>query len=105
VKVRREGRFVIGGIVEREDGWSLLMGAVEDGQLVYRGLCHWGVGRQLAEALTGNGLVRSMSPFAERVPVRGVIWLEPRLLADVTYAEVMPRRLRAPVFRGLAVAK
>jgi hypothetical protein len=37
------------------------------------------------------------------VPVRGVTWLEPQLMADVTYGNVTPAGvLRAPVFRGFA---
>jgi bifunctional non-homologous end joining protein LigD len=42
-KVRREGRFVVGGVVERSEGWSLLLGSVQSGRLVYRGLVHFGV--------------------------------------------------------------
>lgn len=103
--MRREGHFLIGGVVERDEGFSLLLGAVEGKSLTYRGLVHWGVGRQLAEALTSNGLVRSTSPFSERVPARGVTWLEPRLLAEVSYAEVMQGRLRAPVFRGVVAPR
>jgi len=49
-----------------------------------------------------NGLVRSTSPFSERVPLKGVTWLNPRLTAQVSYAEVMEGgKLRAGVFRGL----
>jgi bifunctional non-homologous end joining protein LigD len=100
-KVRREGRFIVGGLVERREGWSLLLGSVQDGRLLYRGLVHFGVGQRLADALKGNGLVRSTSPFAERIPERGVIWLEPKLVAEVGYAEIMHGgALRATVFRG-----
>ena len=49
-----------------------------------------------------NGLVRSTSPFSEPVPLKGVTWLNPRLTAKVSYAEVMEGgKLRAGVFRGL----
>jgi bifunctional non-homologous end joining protein LigD len=102
-KVRREGHFIVGGVVERSEGWSLLLGAVESGRLSYRGLVHFGVGRRLADALASNGLVRSSSPFSERIPIRGVTWLDPRLVAEVSYAEAIPGGgLRAPVFRGFA---
>jgi bifunctional non-homologous end joining protein LigD len=104
-KVRREGRFAVGGVVKRAEGWSLLLGEVDDGALRYRGLVHFGVGGKLAEALTANGLVRSTPPFAERVPVRGAIWLEPYLTAEISYAEILPGGcLRAGVFRGFATA-
>ena len=62
---------------------------------------HFGVGQRLADALKGNGLVRSTSPFTERIPERGVIWLEPKLVVEVGYAEVMHGgALRAALFRG-----
>ena len=34
---------------------------------------------------------------------REVKWLEPRLLAEVTFAEIVDGRLRAPAYRGLIV--
>jgi ATP-dependent DNA ligase len=47
--------------------------------------------------------MRSTSPFSVRVPVRGVTWFDPRLVAEVTYSDVTPAGvLRAPVFRGFA---
>jgi hypothetical protein len=94
-------RFLVGGVVERVEGWSLLLGSVERRQLRYRGLVHWGVGRRLAEALTTNGLVRSTSPFADRVPLRGVTWLEPRLVADVSYANMTANGLRSAGVPGV----
>ncbi len=101
VKLRHDGHFVVGGVVERTEGWSLLLGTVERRRLRYRGLVHWGVGRRLAEALTSNGLVRSTSPFWDRVPLRRVTWLEPRLVAEVSHANMTANGLRAPVFRGV----
>jgi hypothetical protein len=101
--VRREGHFIVGGVVERTAGWSLLLGTIQSGGLRYRSLVHFGVGRRLADALASNGLVRPTSPFSERVPVRGVTWLDPRLEAEVTYGDVTPAGvLRAPVCRGFA---
>ena len=73
----------------------------QSGRLVYRGLVHFGVGQRLAEVLKGNGLVRATSPFSERIPERRVTWLEPRPIAEVSYAEIMRGgALRAAVFRG-----
>jgi hypothetical protein len=47
-------------------------------------------------------LLGAPSPFAERVTVRGVIWLEPHLTAEISYAEILPGGcLRAGVFRGV----
>ncbi len=93
----------MGGVVGRTEGWSLLLGTIQSGGLRYRGLTHFGVGRRLADALASNGQVRATSPYSERVPVRGVMWLDPRLVAEVTYSDVTPAGvLRAPVFRGFA---
>ena len=102
-KVRQEDQFIIGGVVERSEGFSLLLGTIEGEQLRYCGLVHWGVGRRLADAFVANGLVRARSPFSSRVPVRGVTWLEPRLVAAVSFTHAIPGGgLRAPVFRGFA---
>jgi ATP-dependent DNA ligase len=102
-KVRQEGEFLVGGVVKRMEGWSLLVGSVSGDQLVYRGLIHFGVGRKLADALKANGLVRSTSPFSEKITERRVTWLEPRLTASVTYTEILPQgRLRAGSGRLLA---
>jgi ATP-dependent DNA ligase len=43
--------------------------------------------------------------FAERVragrlALREVMWLEPHVVAEIRYAEIVQDRLRAPVFRG-----
>jgi bifunctional non-homologous end joining protein LigD len=104
-KVRQEGRFVVGGVVERSEGWSLLLGSVLDGRLLYRGLVHFGVGKRLADALAANGLVRSSSPFSERITERGVKWLEPRLTVEVTYTHIMSTgALRAPLLRGFVTS-
>jgi hypothetical protein len=56
---------------------------------------------KFADALISNGLVRSTPPFSEKVPVKGVTWLEPRLTPEVSYAEILHGgSLRAGVFRG-----
>ncbi len=104
-KVRHEGQFVVGGILWREEGGSLLVGSPEGNELRYRGLVHFGVGRKLADALIANGLVRSTSPFSEKVPLKGVTWLDPKLAAEISYAEILKGgRLRAGVFRGFVGA-
>lgn len=80
---------------------NLFLSFSTSGRLRYRGLVHFAVGRRLADALARNGLVRSTSPFSERIPVRVVTWLDPRLVAEVGYTDAIPGGgLRAPVFRG-----
>ena len=87
-------------ITPRHRGWHIAARAPE--QLVPRlRALRWGPDDPIADALKGNGLVRSTSPFAERIPERGVTWLEPKLVAEVSYAEIMHGgALRAAVFRG-----
>jgi bifunctional non-homologous end joining protein LigD len=95
----KKDEFVVGGVVETAEGWSLLVGSPERGQLTYRGAVHFGLGRELAEALTANGLAPSTSPFSEQVPLKGVKWLEPKLMAQVSYADIMQGgKLRAAFF-------
>jgi hypothetical protein len=49
--------------------------------------------------------VRSTLPFPEKVPFKGVKWLQPRLTAQISYAEIMQGgSLRAGVFRGFVKA-
>ena len=50
-------------------------------------------------------LVRGTSPFADKTARRGIVWLEPRLEVEISYAEVTQGRLRAPVFRALRGAR
>jgi hypothetical protein len=45
---------------------------------------------------------RPGSPFVERWRTRSVTWVEPRLEAEVSYAEIVEGRLRAPSWRGFA---
>ena len=60
---------------------------------------------RLADFLsTANRVLRTTSPFTDHVRAREVIWLEPRVVAEISYAEIVQGRLRAPVFRGVADA-
>jgi hypothetical protein len=43
---------------------------------------------------------QSASPFADLRTMRNAMWMEPRLLAEVSYAELIDGRLRAPSWRG-----
>ena len=50
-------------------------------------------------------LVRQTSPLADlKRASSDVVWLEPRLVAQVSHSEVMEDRLRDPVLRELRVA-
>jgi bifunctional non-homologous end joining protein LigD len=103
VKIRREGRFIVGGVV----GWphtfaGLLVGQRMGRRLLYRGSVEWGLGLRTVEQIVRRAQPTSTSPFHDFRLSRGVVWLAPTLQVDLTYSEIMEGRLRDPVYRGLA---
>jgi bifunctional non-homologous end joining protein LigD len=103
VKIRREGRFIVGGVV----GWphtfaGLLVGQRVGRRLLYRGSVEWGLGFRTAEQIVRLAAQTSVSPFHDFRLSRGLVWLEPTLHVELTYSEVMDGRLRDPVYRGIA---
>ncbi len=104
VKVRHEGRFLVGGIADVQgDFGGVLVGQRVGGELRHRGTVEWGfTGWTVTDLLVRSKLlVRATSPFADKSARHGVVWLEPRLAFEVSYAEVTQGRLRAPVVRRL----
>jgi bifunctional non-homologous end joining protein LigD len=102
VKIRREGRFIVGGVV----GWphtfaGLLVGQHMGRRLLYRGSVEWGLGLRTAEQIVRRAQQTSTSPFDDFRLSHGVTWLEPTLYVELTYSEIMEGRLRDPVYRGL----
>jgi ATP-dependent DNA ligase len=82
------------------------VGARKGRKLLFRGTVEWGLFRQLVGQLVAGveGLVRPTSPFADlKHASSDVVWLEPRLVAEVSYSELMEDRLRDPVLRELRV--
>src|SRR5215470_4675913 len=103
VKVRQEGRFVLGGILGLPDTFAgILVGQRVGRRLLFRGTVEWGLGMRTAKQLLERGRERKTSPFHDFRLSRGVTWLEPTLTVEVTYSEVMEGRLRDPVYRGRA---
>jgi bifunctional non-homologous end joining protein LigD len=103
VKRRLEGQFVIGGVTKDGGGWTMFLLCVpDDGGLCYVGAVRFGVTRQLVAELfdSGQALVRSTSPFTD-YPERGVVWLAPRVIAEVGFGGSVERGLRDPVLRRL----
>jgi len=103
VKLRHERVFVVGGIrnVDAFDG--VLVGERVGDELCYRGVVEWGfkardVIRLLREARIFR---RDTSPFTDLRTMRNAVWMEPHLRAEVSYAEIIDGRLRAPAWRGL----
>jgi bifunctional non-homologous end joining protein LigD len=103
VKVRHEGTFIVGGVMRSGTNVTgLLVGTRKGRRLLYRGTVEWGLFRQLVGELVAGveGLIRSTSPFADLTRATSdVVWLEPRLVAEVSYSELMEDRLRDPVLR------
>jgi bifunctional non-homologous end joining protein LigD len=79
VKVRHEGRFIVGGVMRSgSQVTGLLVGQRVRGQLLYRGTVEWGLFRQVVTQLVASveGLVRPTSPFADLRRAPEVTWLE-----------------------------
>ena len=116
LKIKTHGRqeFVIAGYTKgqgrraRSFG-SLVLGVHRDGELVYVGNCGTGFTEEtIAELLEKlRPLKRDASPFAvvpkmPKVRRSDVVWVEPRLVCEVEFAEwTHDGRLRAPSFQGL----
>jgi hypothetical protein len=102
VKVRQEGRFVLGGILGLPHTFAgILIGQRVGRRLLFRGTVDWGIGIRTARELLHQGGQRSTSPFHDFGLSRGVTWLEPTLTVELTYSELMEGRLRDPGYRGL----
>lgn len=108
VKVHQEDEFVIAGYTEpagsRQYFGALLLGAYGDGGLRYVGKVGTGFDRKTLAALHEKfqPIVRSQPALIDPPRGKGVIFLAPRLIAQVSYQEwTAERRLRQPVFLGL----
>jgi bifunctional non-homologous end joining protein LigD len=100
--------LVVGGFTEprgtRIELGALLVGYYEDGELRYAGKVGTGFDRPTLRDLGARlrELRRDCSPFADEVRERGVTWVEPRLVAQVGFAEwTRDGRLRHPRYLGL----
>jgi bifunctional non-homologous end joining protein LigD len=106
LKVRHESVFIVGGIRDIDAFDGVLVGEHIGDQLHYRGVVEWGFrAADVLELLREVRMFRRQtSPFADLSTMRGAVWLEPRLRAEVSYAEVIAGRLRAPSWRSLVRA-
>lgn len=112
VKVRGQSEFVIGGYTppqgSRAEFGALLVGLYDGARLRYTGKVGTGY---TAETLRDLGArLRRMrtaaSPFDPAPPTRDAAWVQPRLVAQLAYAEwTADGRLRQPAFLGLRTDK
>lgn len=106
IKVRRTiDCVVLGTVLEKGTGRvkSLVLGAHQDGDLVWIGNVGSGLDEKTLQALKQElGPLESAPPDGLKVVAPGdVRWLKPVLVARVEYAETTREgRLRAPVFVG-----
>jgi bifunctional non-homologous end joining protein LigD len=106
IKTTQTAEFVVGGYTkgkgEREPLGALLLGYWADGKLQYAGHVGSGLTGEIIDTLSTHmaGLARKQSPFAGEVSLhRPTKWLEPELVAEVTFQDWTPDGLlRAPVF-------
>jgi len=108
VKVHQEEELVIGGYTApagtRAHFGALLLGAYRGRELRYVGKVGTGFSMYVLDSLarTFAPLRRSTSPFAAAIAERKVVWLEPKLVAQVAFSEwTNDQKLRQPVFLGL----
>ncbi len=114
VKTHREQEFVVAGYTKgkgrRSAGFgALILAVLEDGRLEYVGNVGTGFTEEEIERLLGKlrPLERDEPPFVEvpkmaKVKRDDIVWVEPRLVAEVSFAEwTHDSRLRAPVYKGL----
>ena len=111
LKCEKRQEFVIGGYTRTEKKTSgvssLLLGVYEGEELVYAGRAGTGLSVRGAAELESqfSELQRDASPFAKTPKARAnetVFWLEPRLAAEVRFAEWTGENLlRQASFKGL----
>ncbi|MEA2124109.1 MAG: bifunctional non-ous end joining protein LigD [Solirubrobacteraceae bacterium] len=107
-KCSSEQELVIAGYAaprgSRTDLGALLLGYYEGDALRYAGKVGTGFTQATLRDLAGRlaPLRRDTSPFSGDAPVRAATWVEPRLVAQVGFAEwTRDGRLRHPRFLGL----
>ncbi len=103
VKLRCEGAFVVGGTRDVDAFDGALVGEWVGGELHYRGVVEWGF--NAPDVLTllheARHSWQRVSSFGDLPRMRSAVWLAPRMRAEVSYAEIVADRRRAPPWRGL----
>lgn len=107
-KVRHEDEFIVVGYTapagSRQYFGALLLGAYDHGKLRYVGKVGTGFTRESLERLfrTFQSIVKGRSSFSSAPSERHVVYLVPKLIAQVAFEEwTNDQKLRQPVFLGL----
>ncbi len=108
VKVHQEDEFIIAGYTKpagsRQHFGALLLGAYEQGKLNYVGKVGTGFDQKALAALYKKfqPFVRSKTALVDPPREKGVVFLAPRLIAQISFQEwTADKKLRQPVFLGL----
>ncbi|MGC1834403.1 MAG: non-homologous end-joining DNA ligase [Candidatus Acidiferrales bacterium] len=108
VKVHQEDEFVIGGFTapagSRKHFGALLLGVYSGGKLHFVGKVGTGFNEDTLSALYKklHPLVRSEPAFVDPPRAKGVTFIEPKLVAQISYQEITEdNKLRQPVYLGL----
>jgi bifunctional non-homologous end joining protein LigD len=108
VKVHQEDEFIIVGYTPPEGTrkyfGALLLGAHEHGKLRYVGKVGTGFDQETLAALYRQfqPLIRREPPLADPPRERRATYLQPRLVAQISYQQLTrDRKLRQPVYLGL----
>lgn len=112
VKVRGESEFVIGGYTPpqgaRAELGALLVGLYDGDKLRYTGKVGTGYTRETLRVLGAKlkSLRTVETTFDPPPTVPGALWVRPRLVAQIAYAEwTADGKLRQPAFLGLRADK
>jgi bifunctional non-homologous end joining protein LigD len=112
IKVRGESEFVIGGYTppqgSRTELGALLVGLYDQGKLRFTGKVGTGYTQDTLRDLGAKlkSLRTEAPPFDPLPRVAGAIWVAPRLVAQIAYAEwTADGKLRQPAFLGLRTDK
>jgi len=102
VKIWREGRFAVVGLdVPITGSCSLLLARRVGRRLFYVGRVEWSATRAVVARIRKRCTIRSLPACTVSERARGVVWIEPDIIAEVTYSELRLGRLRDPVVRGI----
>ncbi|MEW5784437.1 MAG: non-homologous end-joining DNA ligase [Bacillota bacterium] len=106
IKPRRSRLCAVGGVTVKDGAvGALLLGAYQDGKLLYLGRAGSGLSRQELVTLRGYASREGVSepPFLNPPRDKQIVWLAPRLTVVVEYAEwTAALQLRAPVVAGFS---